>query len=172
MLLWLLPSFKYCCCHCCYDHCHCPCSSTVVRSRQGNPLAKTFYNLQLCCMILVLRERDKESLCVCVCVCVLVCVCVCFRWVLYAFMLNLHPSLQARQNDHNASYNNYMHHLNNSLSLSICLSISPISHLLSLICGCAPVSLTVKYFFYPFACVFVTFFLNFLWTIMYATISL
>ena len=117
-------------------------------------------------------ERETKSHSVCVCVCVLVCVCVCFRWVLYAFMLNLHPSLQARQNDHNASYNNYMHHLNNSLSLSICLSISPISHLLSLICGCAPVSLTVKYFFYPFACVFVTFFLNFLWTIMYATISL
>ena len=58
----------------------------VIRSQQGNHLAKTFHTLQLHCMILVLREMRESHcarmhMCLCahahVCACMHVCVYVC-----------------------------------------------------------------------------------------------
>ena len=104
MVLHLFWSIWCSCCHCCYFYCCSP-SSTVIISWQGNPLAKTFHNLQLRCMILVLRERqtdrqtdgwkggqkDRETLRETerITVCVLASVSVCSRFMHPCLMLNL-----------------------------------------------------------------------------------
>ena len=49
--------------------------------------------------------RERESRCACVGVCV-------FVRVTYTLMLDLHPCLQAKQNEHNAIHNSYVLQLN------------------------------------------------------------
>ena len=113
-----------------------------------------------CCTILFLRERESH----CVCIGVFVCMCVCvFSHVShYMFMLNLHPCLQARQNDRNALHNNYMFHWNICFSLSLSLSFSlclSVSLSLSLcVSACALMYLPVKCYFFPYVWVYTSLF--------------
>ena len=63
-------------------------------------------------------------------------------------MLNLHPCMQARQNDRKAIHNKYVFHWN--ISLSACLSVCRV-------CACVRMYLPVKYYFFPSVLVYVTF---------------
>ena len=98
----------------------------MIRSRRENSSTETFHDLQLCCMILVLRERQS----LCVCACVFVCSCKCFLHSCSTFTLACRPDRMIIMH-HTTIMCFVKTHLSLSFHPSV-FSVSSISCLLSL----------------------------------------